>query len=376
MKKRLRALLLGAFIAAACASPKNSFDKGEYTKAFSKSVSRLQKDPTDRKALAVLKDAFDFAVNDHLRIINEAKLSNDVYRWEKVAREYQAINALINQLNYCPACLKIIGPVQSSKSAESEAFLKAADVRYDLAEKEIIIGYRENARSAYEHYMAAEELYPGYKDARQKAQDAYWEATVKVLVEDIPVKSRAFSLSNEFFREQVWKYLNNLSNRNNSFVAFYTAKDFNQSGLKQPDQVLQLSFDEYIVGNTYVKENNFEMKKDSVVVGKIDGRNAYGTVKAKVKIFRKEVSTSGALNLRLTDARTNNVVFQDRLPGTFVWAHEWGSFNGDERALTKDQLSICNRKEILPPPPQDLFVEFTRPIYDQLTNKLKRYYAN
>ncbi|MCO4292867.1 hypothetical protein NF867_08345 [Solitalea sp. MAHUQ-68] len=376
MKNLIRVLIPCTLIIASCSSPKSSFDKGDYTKAFSQSVTRLKKDPEDKKALAVLKNAFEFAKNDHLRIINDAKLSNDVYRWESVGREYRAINALVNQLNYCPACMKIIGPTENYKAAESEAFLNAAEVRYKLGEKELATGYRENARTAYDHFMAADQLYSGYKDARKKADDAYWDATVKVLVEDIPVQSRAFSLSNDFFREQVWKYLNGLSNRDNSFVYFYNPKDFKQSGLKQPDQVLQLAFDEYIVGNTYVKENNYDMRKDSVIVGKLDNKNVYGTVKAKVKILRKEVSTSGALTVRLIDSYSNKVIQQERLPGTFVWAYEWGSFNGDERALSKDQLSICNKRELLPPPPQDLFVEFTKPIYDQLTNKLKRYYVN
>jgi len=37
-------------------------------------------------------------------------------------------------------------------------------------------------------------------------------------------------------------------------------------------------------------------------------------------------------------------------------------------------LDICESEPVLPPARQDLFVEFTKPIYTQLTNELKRFY--
>ena len=43
-----------------------------------------------------------------------------------------------------------------------------------------------------------------------------------------------------------------------------------------------------------------------------------------------------------------------------------GNYNGDKRALTKNQIEICNRRRINPIPPQQMFVEFTKPIHDQL----------
>jgi len=70
------------------------------------------------------------------------------------------------------------------------------------------------------------------------------------------------------------------------------------------------------------------------------------------------------------------VLTAEKFPGEFVWYCEWGSYNGDERALTSKQLKISKLKEIAPPQPQDLFIEFTRPIYNQLTNKINSFYRN
>jgi len=44
--------------------------------------------------------------------------------------------------------------------------------------------------------------------------------------------------------------------------------------------------------------------------------------------------------------------------------------------LTADQKRICNTREINPPPSQQLFVEFSKPIYDRLTSKIRDYYKN
>jgi hypothetical protein len=54
----------------------------------------------------------------------------------------------------------------------------------------------------------------------------------------------------------------------------------------------------------------------------------------------------------------------------------WGKFNGDERALTDQQISLCKRKELQPPEAQDLFLEFTKPIYNQLIPSLQGFYRN
>ncbi|MEM8967027.1 MAG: hypothetical protein AAGE93_11465, partial [Bacteroidota bacterium] len=59
-----------------------------------------------------------------------------------------------------------------------------------------------------------------------------------------------------------------------------------------------------------------------------------------------------------------------------IWFAEWGRFQGDERALNEEELALCNLPEAVPPPPQQLFVEFTKPLYDQLTDRLNRFYQN
>ena len=64
------------------------------------------------------------------------------------------------------------------------------------------------------------------------------------------------------------------------------------------------------------------------------------------------------------------------MPGTFVWQDAWATYKGDERALTKENKKMVNRRQLPEPGPQFLFVEFTKPIYNQLTAKIERFYKN
>jgi transcriptional regulator of met regulon len=119
--------------------------------------------------------------------------------------------------------------------------------------------------------------------------------------------------------------------------------------------------------------------KDTVKVGeKFVGRSkvpVYAKVTAKLTQIRKTVRSAGLLNMRITDFRTRQIVNQEKFNGEYNWTCEWAHFNGDERALSAAQLRKCKSQELLPPDPQQLFIEFSKPIYERLTSKLQTFYA-
>jgi hypothetical protein len=97
-------------------------------------------------------------------------------------------------------------------------------------------------------------------------------------------------------------------------------------------------------------------------------------VKAKVRQYEENVVSSGLLDFRIIDPRSKAVLTQEKLPGSFTWVMQWATFNGDERALTPELKKICSLRDVPPPPPQDLFVGFTQPIYGQITAKIQSFY--
>ena len=112
------------------------------------------------------------------------------------------------------------------------------------------------------------------------------------------------------------------------------------------------------------------------VSNQVKEEKIYATVKATVFIYTKTITSNGVLDFRIIDAGSNSVISQEKLPGEFIWQTQWATFNGDERALTEEQLELSKLKEAPPPSPQALFIEFTKPIFDQMTQKVRDFYRN
>jgi hypothetical protein len=82
------------------------------------------------------------------------------------------------------------------------------------------------------------------------------------------------------------------------------------------------------------------------------------------------------LSMVIVDAKTTGILSHQKFEGSYVWVSKWARFNGDERALSDQQLAMCKLKETQPPGTQELFLEFTRPIYDRLIPSLRSFYQH
>lgn len=369
---RLRYFLYLSILIVGCTTGKNALQKGNYDLSVFKSIDRLKNAPKNQEALYVLPIAYDLALKEHLRKIDEAKLSSDVLRWETVLGHYQKINQLSDEVNSSPVALGLIkNPPKYINEVEDSKF-KAAEVRYALGEKQLAENNRVSAKNAYYNFEKAQYFYPAYKNVNQKLDEAYWAAVVKVVVQPVRVNSSYYQLSNQYFQDQVAQFMKNY--QNNRFVIFYSEQQANQQKVN-PDQILRLNFEDFVVGQTYVKERVEKIKRDSVVIGETRTKaKVYGTVTATLSIFDKQVSSSGLLAMTIFDNQTQRIIRQQNIPGTYIWQDSWASYRGDDRALTNQQLQMTRRREIAPPPPATLFVEFTKPIYAQLVDEISNFY--
>lgn len=373
----IKVLLIGltTLILGSCSSGKKALENGDYDKAVYTAVERLKASPNNRKAFETLAAGYDYALGRHLTRINDVKLSNDIFKWEEVARNYQSINNLANAVDACPVCMEAVPQPKKFISELADAQYFAAEARYENAKKLLSLKTRVAAKEAYFDFERAEQYYPNYRDARTLQDSAYWAAVFKVVVEPVVVNSRLYQLSNEYFQDKITEFMLNYETR--SFIRFYSPQEASQTKLI-PDQVLTFSFDDFVVGQTYVKERIEDIKLDSVKIGEtksIPAKPIYGTVTGKLNTFEKTISSSGLLDFQIRDFRTNKIITREKMPGTFVWVDTWATYRGDERALTDEDKKLLRRRESLPPLPQDLFLEFTKPIYSQLVSKIKNFYS-
>ena len=365
-------------VLSACSSGKKAYERGDYYSAVMKAITRLRQNPDHSKSVATLQDAYPLAVEYFESQANNAIATNTAFKWKNAIQSYNSINQLYEQIRQCPGCLRVVPNPKNYYAEIGPLKEKAAEESYNAGITALMKGTRNDAKQAYYNFADAQSFVPGYKEVIDYLDKAKWEATLRVIVEQIPVPNR-YNLSGGFFQDKVEEFLHTNYNEM-SFIRFYTPTEAQSEQLEQADQILRIQFDDFSVGNTTVKEKEETLSRDSVKVGevKMEGKlvPVYNTVKAKLTVTRKEVLSNGLLSMVVMDARTSGILAHKKFPGEFLWVNSWARFNGDERALSNQQLALCKQKEVQPPDAQDLFLEFTKPIYNQLIPALRGFYQN
>jgi hypothetical protein len=371
-------ILVFIVILSACASGKKAYERGEYYEAVMRSVQKLRQNPDHSKSSEALKSSYPLALDWLKADATNQIASNSPGKWRNALASYDKMNQMYEAIRQAPGALKVIKNPQSFYEEIGPLKEKAADESYNAGIDALMKGSREDAKRAYFNFADAQAFVPGFKDVIEYLDKAKDVATLKVVVEQVAVPNR-YSLSGGFFQDKVEEYLHqNYPDR--GFIKFFTIEEAKQVNLPKADHYLRIQFDDFSVGNTTVNEREETVKKDSVKVGtvKVDGKSipVYNTVTAKLITIRKTVVSSGLLSMIVVDAQTNGVLSHKKFPGSYSWESTWGRFNGDERALSDQQIAMCKRREQQPPVNQDLFLEFTKPIYNQLIPALQGFYRN
>jgi hypothetical protein len=374
--QRLLTPIIICLLLLSCSSGKKAFERGDYYNATLQAVNRLRSNPNSDKALQAVKDSYPMALTYFQGKIDYTLTTNNPFKYSEVADYYEKMNQLSDEISRCPAALNLFPKVTYYTNQLDQIRKLAAEEQYSAGLENEKINTRLSWKDAYLNFQQTDRFAPGYKDVKRRLDDAKYNATLKVVVEKIPVP-RAYQLTSDFFLQQIIENL--MRYRPNEFVAYYSPESADKAGIKNPDQLLKMSFDDFVIGQAYDKEIVRQVSRDSVEVGTVtlsDGKKmkAYNTVRAKLRINHRELISNGILDVTIVDLAKNTVVSQRKFPGQFIWSIEWGSFNGDERALNDKEYAICKRKPSPPPGPQDLFIEFTKPIFKQVTPFLKSFY--
>lgn len=642
MKPIFYACVLAVVVLNGCSSGKSTFERGNYYEAVLTSVNRLRKNNDHKKSVETLRQAYPMAVTFYEDRAKTALSSTERFKWSEVVKSYTLINNMYDEIKRCPGALVVIPNPINYFSKLQEARQNAAEEHYAAGILALQGNTRENAKEAYRYFKVTNEYVPGYKEVNDYLLAALEAATVKIVVEPIPVHSKTVGVSAAFFNDKISEFVHGAAI--SEFVKFYTRAEAQKVKLN-PDHIIQLSFDEFTVG-VYKHEREIQLAKDSVVMGtyvspvvaqsadpvkgpaspdrtglvgggasgapvkqhqpsstvtnpttddakaleekrmreqeeaakaqaeklkaeqeaaererlakaeaeravkeaaekaqadreraererlakeeaervlaekakaekeaaakeklvdptikaedtlnvtdpvfichippgnpanarrlkinrsalkahlahgdmegdchagkkeqkaqpansgktnnndpkgkpqevkkgkvpgaasrsgsadhehspllyanqvvlasndrtpgslfrylessaiESDTNKVYGTVKATLYHYTKTTTSKGVVSFRIVDAKTGALLTAEKMPGEFVWKSEWATFNGDERALSQQQLRLTNQKEQPAPAPQELFIEFTRPIYNQITTKIKAFYNN
>ena len=364
----------------ACNTGKNLYEKGNYYQAVLRSVEKLKKSPNNKKAQETLANAYPNAVNYYLDQLDNLKSSSSEFRNTEAVYIYDKLNSMYENIQLSPAAKNVIENPKKYYSSLEKIKPFAAEEQYNAGIQFLNYGNRENAKKAYFYFLEADKFVVNYKDVNEKIDEAYDRSLLHVITYLQPIQSRYYKLSATIFYSQVETILKQIEQK--EFIRFHTTEEAKNTDLRDPDQILNINFEDFVVGETHTKERVEKMESDSIKIGEVKlnsrtTKDVYGTVKAVVTINRMEIISKGFINLTIEqNGNSKEVLISEDIAGQYVWFNEWGNYNGDERALTKEQIDICIQKRINPIPPQQMFVEFTKPIHDQLKTRLFSYYRN
>ncbi len=379
MRKYIYVFLIGILILNSCSTGQKAYQQGNYYDAIMKAVSRLSSDPDNRKASQVISEGYQMAVTYYQEEIDKVLTSNDLFKWKQTLDIMQTVNKMSDEIRRVPAARKLVSSPKTYTSEMADVQNRAAQEFYDAGMDALSRKTRETAKQAYSYFLNADALVRGFKDTQQKMQLAKDLATLKVVVEQIPVNGK-FEYSAQFFYDNVFQMLNERF-QEKDFVHFFSPEQAEKAKLKFPDMVLQMGFYDFFIDRPQHSEEQQELNKqieekyqvkiskDSTVT-----RTRMIPKKGKIKIYTDQEASGGVLELKAVEFQTQKIVFTDKIQGQYTWQNKYGIFVGDNEVLDKDLKNILNNKMVLPPASQDMFVLFTKPIYNQLADKLTNYF--
>lgn len=373
MKNQILLTGILLIIITACSTGKKALQKGDYFSAVTKAVERLKSSPDNKNATAVLEEGYPVTLEWSQEEMDLILTQNNQFKWEQAINLMQKVNQLSDLIRSTPAARKIVANPKTYTSELNMALEKAAEERYTAGVTELDFNTRESARKAFDHFYRADQLISNYKNVRELMAEAKNIATLRVIVQAITVNTQKYRLSSEFFYNQVFEYLNN-QYKASDFVSFYSPVQAEKAGLTQPDFIVDMEFFDFSVGNVVRNEKEENVEKKVKIESRDTTRIEYKKYVAKLKTYTDQVISAGNLRVRIYNSSTDKLISDEIVPGSFTWVNEYAIFVGDREALDNRQFELTKRKSLPLPPEQDLFIEFTKPIYSQVTQNLNRFF--
>lgn len=258
------ACVVAVVVLNACSSGKSTFERGNYYEAVITSVNRLRKNSDHKKSVETLRQAYPMAVAFYEDRAKTSLASSERFKWSEVVKSYTYINTMYDDIKRCPGALAVIPNPVNYFSKLQEARQNAAEEQYAAGILALQGATRENAKQAYAYFKTTNEFVPGYKEVNEYMKAALDAATVKIVVEQIPVHSKTVGVSADFFNDKISEFVHGTAI--NEFVKFYTRPEAQKIKLN-PDHIIQLQFDDFTVGEVYKHEKEIQLTKDSVVMG-------------------------------------------------------------------------------------------------------------
>lgn len=337
-------------------------------------VDRLNKNPNDREAAALLPEAWRAALEKRKESIilqkNQGHLGD---RWMEIAKERSVTKQMYDAIKASEAASKVLPDIRDPSPGIARARDHAAEEYYNQGLEYMNYNNREYARQAYDFFSRANNAVPGYKNVNSLLQEAREMSMLRVVVNPVDYYHNGFSywgFQNDWLQQQMVRDLNNGSWNNTRFYTDWEAR----SRQIRADRVVDLNFTDIYISNIFNDSYTIERTK-RIKVGDSKSnppRPIFETVRATVLVRRHYLQSRASLQCRIYDWATGRNILYDRFPDSYNWKVETATYRGDQRALEPSDWALINNKwDDRPPTRNQVADHLIRNCYGQLLSRIR-----
>lgn len=389
MKKLLLlSIVLSLFIS--CSGRKQvekALNSGNYDQAINDALKKLEtnKDKKRKQDYAfMLQDAYYKVVERDLNDISHLKKDNNPELYQNIYEIYSDLNARqeaikpILPLTINGKNLKFKFNDYSNEIVEWRE--KTSDYLYEKGLKLLDSENKNNIREAYSTYEYIESINPNYDDTRELMEEAYQKGLDYVIVS---IENRTHQIIPRRLEEDLLNF--DTYGLNKFWTAYHSNMDNNikydytmQLQLKQinisPEQINEREFlrkREIVDGWEYQLDGNGNVAKDSlgndIKIDKI--------VEVRARFFEVvQIKSSQIIaDVVYADLNTNQLIKTFPIDSGFVFENVFGSYRGDKRALTREDIDLTRNYRVPFPSNEQMVYDTGEDLKLQLKNIINRF---
>jgi hypothetical protein len=367
-----------------CKTPQKAFEKGNYDESVQLSVKKLRSRTVDQEDIKTLIEAFNYVQErDNTRLKSLLNEHNPA-RWAEIYDLARAMNdrqelvrpllqmndekyyGMLDDLTFYNNLTYTLG--QARDGAAEYAYNKAMEY-LNRARR----GERLLARTAYDEFRNVSIYQEGYKDTRQRTDEAYYLGINHVFFK-MQNESRTFlpldfekGLQSVFVRDINSKWVKFHTSKDDSLryeydiLTRFTAIEISPEALDRSQRIEEREVED---GFDYQYDDKGNVKKDTS--GNDIKTKRYSKVRATVYEVaqRKEAKVFGYVEY--FDNRTSERVLSKPFESNAVFANIVVTYEGDKRALSDATVRRLGGNPMPFPSDADMLIRTTENVKDRV----------
>jgi hypothetical protein len=389
MKKRLL-LIISFLFFVACSAVKNiqeSINKGNYEKAISLAINKLQKNKTkkgNQAYIVLLEDSFQKMVSRDLTNLEYLKKDQNPANFEEMYNEYLKLNRIQNNI-------EPLLPLYMAKEGRDAEFLfsnynskiieykeKVSEYLYQKAKKGLNNNDKFSYRKGYDDLQYIDEINSNYKDVRSLMNKAHNLGTDYVFVsmknqtqQVIPRRLEADLLNFDTYGiNDFWTLYHSRKDKNINYD-FYLQVNL-KSIQVSPEQIKETSsIKEREIEDIYYQKDaqgNFIKDADGnkiQVIEKIMVRSNFNQI-------RQFKSSKVVGQVKYIDNNSKQVLHVYPIESEFIFEHTYARYTGDKRALSSRFLKYSRLRLVQFPSNEQMIYDTGKDLKNRLKSIITR----